>query len=170
MRKIKLALLVLLLLALFFFTTNLPYQPKGFVRNRTFEKHSDLFFDYEITRYPSAAQVSPFQPNQEKLTLGVVVDPWNLNFGIIPKGNNFATRFIDLVNLREKDARIFFKVYGNISPFINFTKNNFILKPNESITVEVNFFAEKAEIGNYSGEIDVIVQRPKYDFLYSFWK
>jgi len=170
MKKINLILIIFSFTALFLLLTNLPYQPKSFVQNKTFEKHSDLFFNYEIIRFPTSAEVSPYQPNQQKLSLGVVVDPWNLNFGRIPSGKNFATRFIDLSNLKEKDAKVIFKVYGNISPFVNFSKNNFILKPNESVTVEVKFYAEKAEIGNYAGEIDVIVKRPKYDFLYIFWR
>lgn len=165
----KVALISIIIFVLLFLFTQ-PFQPKSFVSNKTFEKHSDFFFTYEIVRYPSSAEVLSIQPYQEKLTLGVVVDPWNLNFGKIPFGNNFATRFIELDNLKEKDAKIFFKVYGNISPFVNFTKNNFILKPNESVTIEVKFFAEKAEIGNYTGEIDVTIKRPKYDFIYIFWK
>ncbi|MEM5829352.1 MAG: hypothetical protein QW040_00065 [Candidatus Aenigmatarchaeota archaeon] len=169
-KKIWLPLFISIFLILFTLLTNLPYQPKGLVENRTFEKYYDLFFTYEITRYPTSAQVLPAQPNHEKLTLGVVVDPWNLNFGIVPAGKNFVTRFVDLTNLKEKDAKIMVRVYGNISPFVNFTKNNFILKPNENAMIEVKFYAEKAEIGNYSGEIDVVVQRPRYDFLYYFWK
>jgi len=168
--KKKIILVSLAFFVLFLILTNLPYEPKGFVANRTFETHSDLFFNYEIIRYPSRVEVSEVISSQEKLTLGVVVDPWNLNFGIIPAGKNFATRFIDLANLREKDAKVSFKVYGNISPLVNFTKNDFILKPNESATIEVKFYAESAKIGNYSGEIDVIVQRPKYEFLYVLWK
>jgi hypothetical protein len=81
-----------------------------------------------------------------------------------------GTRFINLANFKEKDAKISFKVYGNISPFVKFNKNDFILHPNENLTVEVSFHAEGVKIGNYSGEIDVVVQRPKYDFLYALWK
>lgn len=145
-------------------------KQEGFVTNRTFETRSDIFFNYEITRYPSNTEISIAKPTQEKYTIGVVIDPWNLNFGIIPAGDNFGTRFIDLTNLKEKDVKIYFKVYGNISPFVNFSKNNFILRPKENITVETHFYASSAEVGNYSGEIDVIAQRPKYDFLYIFWR
>ncbi|MEM3393687.1 MAG: hypothetical protein QXY79_01405 [Candidatus Methanomethylicia archaeon] len=170
MKKKTLLLFISILLILLILLTNFPYQPRGLIENRTFEKHSDLLFTYEITRYPTSAQVLPNTLNQEKLTLGFVIDPWNLNFGIVPPGQNFVTRFIELTNLKDKNAKILLKVYGNISSFVNFTKNNFILKPNETITVEVNFYAEKVEIGNYSGEIDVVVQRPKYDFLHNLWK
>ncbi|MEM5773289.1 MAG: hypothetical protein QXL86_03680 [Candidatus Aenigmatarchaeota archaeon] len=169
-KKINLALIILLLLGVLILLANLPYQPKGFVENMTFEKHSDLFFNYEIIRYPSSVEVSPVRPDQERLKLGVVVDPWNLNFGIVPIGNNFVTRFIEISNPKEKSAKIVFKVYGNISPFVNFTRNDFIIRPNESVTIEAKFYAEKAKIGNYTGEIDIVIQRPKYEFLYNFWK
>lgn len=167
--KIKVSLLGLAIaVLLLIFLISYQPKPKEFVTNRTFETYSDLFFNYEITKYPSSGEVSTVQPTQERLTLGVTIDPWNLNFGVIPAGNNFGTRFINLVNKKE-NAKISFKVYGNISPFVNFSKNDFILHSKENVTVEVNFYTASAKVGNYSGEIDVIVQRPKYDFLYSFW-
>ncbi len=152
------------------FLINYQYEPKGIVANRTFISYSDLFFNYEITRYPSSVEVAPVQPEQEKLLLGISADPWNLNFGIIPAGKNFGKRFVSLVNLKEKDVKIVIKAWGNISSFVKFSKNNFILHPKENVTVEVGFYAEGAEAGNYTGVIDVIVQKPKYDFIYSFWR
>lgn len=166
-RVVVVIILVVLFFLLIFSMSSQPH-PKEFATNRTFETRSDLFFNYEITRYPSNTEISVAKPTQEKYILGVVIDPWNLDFGIIPAGDNFGTRFIDLTNLKEKDVKIYFKVYGNISAFVNFSKNNFILRPEENITVETHFYASSAEVGNYSGEIDVIAQRPKYDFLYSF--
>jgi hypothetical protein len=151
------------------FLINYQYEPKGMVANRTFISYSDLFFEYEITRYPSSVEVAPVQ-EQEKLLLGISADPWNLNFGIIPAGKNFGKRFVSLVNLKEKDVKIVLKAWGNISSFVKFNKNNFILHPKENVTVEVGFYAEGAEVGNYTGVIDVVVQKPKYDFIYSFWR
>jgi len=145
-------------------------QPKEIAIDKSFVTYSDLLFNYEITRYPSGAEISVIKPSQERFTVGVVVDPWNLKFGIIPAGNNFGTRFIDLSNLKEKEVKVSFKVYGNITPFVKFDKNDFMLQPKENITVKVNFYATSAEVGNYSGEIDVIIQRPQYDFIYNFWR
>jgi hypothetical protein len=171
MKEVKKRLIVviaalILLLLLFEYKP----QPTEFVTNKTFVTYSDLFFNYEISKYPSRVEIAKAEPAKEKITIGLTVDPWNLDFGIIPEGKNFGTRFINLANLKEKDAKINFKVYGNISPFVKFSKNNFILHPNENLTVEVSFHAEGAKIGNYFGEIDVVVQRPKYDFLYAFWR
>ena len=164
--------LIALIVALILLLLLLEYkpQPTEFVTNKTFTTYSDLFFNYEISKYPSRVEIAKAELAKEKITIGLTVDPWNLDFGMIPEGKNFGTRFINLANLKEKDAKISFKVYGNISPFVKFNKNDFILHPNENLTVEVSFHAEGAKIGNYSGEIDVIVQRPKYDFLYAFWR
>ncbi|MEM7825063.1 MAG: hypothetical protein QXO27_03780 [Candidatus Aenigmatarchaeota archaeon] len=169
--KIKIGILFIIIVFGILLAVLISYQPqpKEFVTNRTFETRSDLFFYYEITKYPSSAEVLPIQLTQERLTIGVVLDPWNLNFGTIPAGNNFGTRFINLVNKKENDVKIRLKVYGNITPFVNFSKNNFILLPKENVTLEVHFYAATAKIGNYSGEIDIVAQRPKYGFLYSFW-
>jgi hypothetical protein len=152
------------------FLINYQNEPRGMITNRTFFSYSDLFFKYEITRYPSSVEIVPVESSQQKILVGLSADPWNLNFGIIPVGKNFGKRFINLVNLKEKDAKIVLKVDGNISKFVKFSKNNFILHPNENVTIEVTFYAEGASVGNYTGVISVIVQRPKYDFIYIFWR
>jgi hypothetical protein len=143
-------------------------QPE-FVANRTVLTYSDLLFDYEVTKYESRAEVTGVYPSNKNLTLGVVVDPWNMEFGSIPYGNNTGTRFVSLENLKEKESKVSFVVYGNISHFVDFSKNNFILHSNETTMVEANFHANSSKIGNYSGEIDVMIKTPKYNFLYSFW-
>jgi len=168
--KVAFAAIAVVIFLLFIFLISYKPEPKEFVTNRTFLSYSDLLFNYEVSKYPSSVQVSSVKPTQEKITLGVVTDPWNLNFGIIPAGNNSVKRLIDLVNKKGKDAKVNLKAYGSISPFVIFSKNNFFLHPKENISVGIDFYAASAKIGNYSGEIDVIVQRPKYDFLYNFWR
>jgi hypothetical protein len=143
-------------------------QPE-LVANRTVVTYSDLLFDYEVTKYESKAEVTGIYPSNKNLTLGVVVDPWNMEFGSIPYGDNTDTRFISLENLKEKESKVIFNVYGNISPFVEFNKNDFILHSNEKTMVEASFHANSSKIGNYSGEIDVMVKTPKYNFLYFFW-
>jgi hypothetical protein len=170
--KLKLALtfLAAVLIVLIISLSSQQTEPKKFVANRTFLTRSDLFFSYETTKYPSGAQVAVAQPTQERLTIGVATDPWSLNFGIIPYGDNFGTRYVDLINKKDRDVKVSLKTYGNITPFVNFSKNNFFLHPNENITIKAQFYATSAKIGNYSGQIDITVQRPKYDFLYFFWR
>lgn len=170
-RNFKPLIVVLAAIVMSFFIIS-SYQPqsKEFVSNMTFVKYSDLFFNYEVTKYPSNAEVSILQPTQEKMNIGVAVDPWSLNFGIIPEGKNFGSKSVDIGNLENKDSKVIFKIYGNITPFVNFTKNNFILHSNESTTIEIQFHTDLAAVGNYSGEIDVIIQKPKYNFIYSLWR
>jgi hypothetical protein len=168
MKRIVAATVMVLVAVVVILLNNHKTVPKLFVANMTFETRSDLFYAYEITRYPTSVEVAPIKP-EENVTVGVVVDPWNLKFGIVPAGNNFATRFVDLANLREKPAKVMFYVYGNISPFVNFSRSELLLEAGRNVTVEVKFYASRATIGNYTGEIQVVVQRPKYDFLYAFW-
>jgi hypothetical protein len=173
-RKIKklVIILVIILLALIGAILSLsgPGAPREFVTNRTFETWENLFLSYEIIRYPSHVEIIK-QPELGKsnITVGVVVDPWNLNFGVIPTGGSRGRRFLILTNLKEKEAKIKLRAYGNISSMIGFGKNDFTLNKNENITVDVFLYtSETTLLGNYSGEIDVIISRPKYDFLYNF--
>ncbi len=142
-----------------------PLKPKDFVKNRTYVYHSDLLFNYEITRYPSAAEIIPLPTDEENAKIGFVVDPWNLNFGIIPANGSQSTRNIELTNLNDDPSRISFNVFGNILGLVSFSNNDFVLNRGEKVTIEVYFSSEKAETGNYSGEIDVIARKPKYGFI-----
>ncbi len=162
-KRVSLALIVLLILlgiAIWYY----PSGPRQFVSNQTFEKYSDPFFDYEITRYPSNVEIILPQ-SKEKLTIGFVTDPWNINFGIIPVGS-YGTRHLTITNSEKNKVRVNMKVYGNIKPLISFNKNNFILSPNGSVYIDVFLnTTEKTQPGNYTGEIDVMVKKPKFDFL-----
>jgi hypothetical protein len=160
--------LIIFMAAAAIFLLNNKTQEESVI-NKTVLAYSDLFFDYEVTKYESGAEVTGIYSSNKNLTLGVVVDPWNIEFGSIPTGNNTGTRFISLENLKEKESKVSFKVYGNISPFVDFSRNNFILHSNEKTMVEASFYTNSSKIGNYSGEIDVIIKTPKYDFLYFFW-
>ena len=160
----KLFFLIFLIVGIFIFSSVPLLQPSEFVTNKTFERKQSLFFNVEINRYPTKVQVMNY--TKEKITVGVNIDPWNLNFGIVPIGKNYASRFVNLYNNNNKTVKVIFKVYGNISNFVTFSKNYFYLKPNESETVQINFNAENATIGIYDGEIDVIVMKPRFNFVY----
>jgi len=88
------------------------------------EVNSGLFFTYEATRYPSNVNIT--EPIEGNITIGVVVDPWNLNFGMIPTGGNFGKRILILTNQQEKNVRVSLKAYGNIKPMVEFEKNDFL--------------------------------------------
>ena len=172
MKKKKIAIysviaIILLVIAIAIFV-NGRNQPE-FVDNKTTTTYSDILFDYEVSRYKTGAEITDAYSPDKNVTLGVVVDPWDIRFGSIPSGDNTGTRFISLENLKEKESKVNFKVSGDISPFVEFSKNDFVIKPMEKTTVEANFHTDSLKIGNYSGEIDVIIKTPKYDFLYIFW-
>jgi hypothetical protein len=134
--------------------------PKQFVSNQTVVKNSDLFFSYEITKYPSNVEIIPAQYEKQKLKIGIVTDKWNLNFGIIPVSGR-ETRHLDISNHEKNDFRVNLNVYGNIKQMISFSKNDFILPPNKSISINIFLnTTEKTIPGNYTGEIDVIIKKP----------
>lgn len=145
-------------------------SPKQFVSNQTFVKYSDLFFSYEITKYPSSVEIVSPQFKEKKLTIGLVTDPWNLNFGIIPIGS-YGTRHLNISNSEKNKVIVNFNVYGNIKHLISFSKNNFVLNPNESIYIDVFLnTTSSTKVGNYTGEIDVIIKKPNFDSLYLFYR
>lgn len=171
--KIMVLILIILVSFLFFslykgyFSFYKGYSsPKNFVSNQTFERSEDTFFKYEILKYPTDVEIIKPEPRKQT-SIGIVVDPYNLRFGRIPTGGNSVNRYVVLVNLQEKKAKVEFNVFGDISPMVSFSDNNFLLNAYENVTVTVLLSTtETTPPGNYSGEIDVVTKRPKYDFLY----
>jgi hypothetical protein len=157
--------LIIIVVAFLFIFSKEPPAPEEFVKNRTVENYSTFFYNYEILRYPSNVEIKPTENINENVVLGFVTDPWNINFGIIPGNGSYATRTIEISNKEDIDNEITLKVYGNISPLVVFSKNRFILKPNEKTSIEVFLYSKDSEPGNYSGEIDVLSKKAIYNFL-----
>ena len=157
----------LILIILIFLIINIqePSEPKEFVKNRTVTNYSNLFFIYEISRYPSNVEIRATEKMNENITLGFVIESWNLNFGIIPGNGTFVKRNVEISNKEESSMEIIFRSYGNISPLVFFSKNNFILNPDEKVAIDIFLFSNKTKEGNYSGEIDLISKKPIYNFL-----
>jgi hypothetical protein len=146
------------------FNMRLPPEPAEFVNNKTVGSFSTIFFDYEIFRYPSNVEIKRVDTTKENITLGFATEPWNINFGAIPGNGTFVQRNIVLSNPKSKDFRVILKAYGNVSGMISFSKNDFVLKPNEKASIDISLNSSNMELGNYSGEIDVIVQKAIYNF------
>jgi len=142
-----------------------PPEPLEYVENRTFEKHSNLLFDYDIIRYPAGAEITPIGSLNSSIVLGFVTDSWNLNFGGIPANGSYATRTIKLSNKEDKAVKIIMKSYGNVSDLISFGRNEFILKPGETVSIDIFSYTNDFTVGSYSGEVDIIVKKPIYNFL-----
>ncbi len=139
---------------------SVPSPTGRLLDNQTVEFDENALFTYEISRYSSRVEIS------NNLSLGFSLDPWNLNFGIVPKGGNMGRRFLTLQNSEDIPAKVQLKSYGNISPMIEFSDNNFLLlkEAPQSITITLNTTKDTLP-GNYSGEIDIIVKKPKYGFV-----
>lgn len=142
-----------------------PLGPETFVENRTVDIWSNLLFDYEITRYPSSVDITTPVPEDENITVGFVVDPWNLKFGLVPGNGSYVKRNVVLTNLDERETRVSLNSYGNISELVHFSKNDFILQMGENVSVDVYLFTNNTDFGNYSGEIDVVAKKPIYSFI-----
>jgi len=165
MKKIS---LLISIMALFVLILAIQPRQKEIVEGMIVEQSGDLFFVYQTTRYPANVEIIQTKPEEQGISIGIAVDPWNLNFGILPVGSN-GRRFIDLSNLQDRAVKVKLEVYGNISPMVSFSKNNFILRKGKNSTVDIMARTTTETIpGNYTGEIDVILKKPKYDFAYNF--
>jgi hypothetical protein len=140
-----------------------PFQPKEFVTDMQVINSSSLIFGYKIVRYPTSAEVLSYDGGN--LSMGFVTDPWNIKFGSVLGNGTTVKRYISIKNNLEKYSRFSLKAYGNITPMVSFSKNDFVLMQNESAAIEVVFDTGNYSYGNYIGEIDVISKTPKYDLL-----
>jgi hypothetical protein len=155
---------VLIVIVMFFFIASMgPFEPKEFVSEREVLNSSSMIFSYNIIRYPTSAEV--LQYSGENISMGFVTDPWNIKFGSVIGNGTTVKRFIGIKSSAGKYSRINIRAYGNITPMVGFSKNNFILSENESVAIEVMFDTQNASYGNYSGEIDVVSKTPKYNLL-----
>ncbi|UCD07201.1 MAG: hypothetical protein JSW41_05245 [Candidatus Aenigmatarchaeota archaeon] len=143
-----LVLVVILIAVIAFNYYNL--MPKGIVTASVVEKSEGILLRYERIRYPSMAIVSGSGTD-----VGFDIGDEHLNFGLIPVGGG-GKRFLNIENQESRTINIKLNAYGNISEFVSFNMNNFILQPGENVEVEVSFDTDDmTEEGEYSGEIDV---------------
>jgi hypothetical protein len=106
-----------------------------------------------VTRLPALLEVS-----ENMSRVGISVDPNILQFGILPK-NITTQKILYITNGNKVPVKVNLKVYGTISPFVKFNKNNFILSPNQNISVNVKGGGNI--VGKYDGEVQVIIKIPK---------
>jgi len=94
--------------------------------------------------------------------IGMDADPDALRFGIVPRGGESERRFTISINNSNKDLEkiyargnldVIIKSSGNISQFLYFDKNNFIMKNStEDITATVNI-PQSVDVGRYEGRV-----------------
>jgi hypothetical protein len=147
------------LIALFSISLYLT-TPKYFVSAKAYEVSDSLLFSFERVRYPSNATVIKTEDN----VIGFDIDKENLNFGLMQAGGS-GQRFIDIANTYDQEAKVRLSAYGNMSKFISFSDNNFVLRKNENQTIAITFRTDNTTTtGVYTGEIDLTVVRPKSSF------
>ena len=138
------------------FHSNLPAG----IEQRTTEVGWCMLFTCEKISYPTAANVT-----EPSLEIGFDFGPEDLKFGQIPKGGG-GKRFVNIKNDDENQAKVKLVSFGNISSYIQFNNNDFILDSGESIEVRVDFKTEtEMESGRYSGGVTLVRISPKHELL-----
>jgi len=163
-RSILITILLLAVLGMLFLL-NKPKMTASFITNRTFERSEDIFFVYEVVKYPSNVTIISVE-NPSNMTVGIVGDPWNLNFGVLPVGVN-GKRFVNVANYKEPMSKIRVVCFGNICSLITFDKNNFILHEGEESQITVSLNTNLSNPGNYFGEIHILSEIPKNSLISS---
>jgi hypothetical protein len=159
MKKLIIVIALLLIFGILFVYPKTPKTTARFITNRTFERSEDAFFTREIVMYPSNVKIiSPDNPSN--LDIGIVGDPWNLNFGVLPVGVN-GKRFVNVANYREITSKVKLVCYGDICSKVTFDKNNLILHEGDEEKITVTLNASSSVPGEYSGEIHIVSDIPK---------
>ena len=166
MITLKLSLLVFAVI-LFFGTmiflrtiSNNLKEPKVLVENMTVLTKSDLFYDYEITKYPSKVEVIDLKSGKKRNVIGISTDLIIFNFGIMPVGENQVIKTMTFNKTDDMKVKVNLVAFGNISDMISFSKNNFYLNDEDKVFVFLNL-TENTHLGNYTGEIDAIIKKEK---------
>ncbi len=169
-KKYTIFLLIILFIFLFFKADILimPYlEPDTLVTDHTVLYDDNLFFTYEISKYPTSVEIS--KSKGQNISIGFSLESTSLDFGIVPTGGAMGVRFLTLKNTQEDTAKMLFFSYGNISSMIQYNDNNFYLKPEVIKDIEIMLKTDKnTPVGNYSGEINLVIKRAKYSFMTLF--
>jgi hypothetical protein len=155
---------VILVLFLFFLLVLQVALIKGYTysKPRTFgekEMAPCLLFDCYKINYVTDANVT--EPSYE---IGFNPGPDDLRFGELSVGSN-SKRFIDISGDGDSDSKVILTSSGDISPYVRFSPNSFILKRNANAKITAEFSTEEGmETKLYEGTISLIKITPKYFF------
>ncbi len=160
--KITLITIVAIIILILFSEIYGNYNPpNSYVLNETRERVANypfgknLFFDEYVIRYPLNVSVVSF--GNGKVPLGISTDTDKLDFGILPL--NFSERKkINIRNPTNKNVELRMYSFGNITKLLKYTKR-IVVAPRQ--TKEITIKLNATEIGNYTGELDVLIRYPK---------
>ncbi|MCX8178768.1 MAG: hypothetical protein N3D75_02995 [Candidatus Aenigmarchaeota archaeon] len=118
----------------------------------------DMLFYYQIHTFQSKAVV---YPKQQDIKLGVSSETTIIDFGEIYEKMG-SRKYINITG-NSFDHKVKLYAEGNISKFLIFEKNNFILEKNQVTSIPIYFSGDTP--GTYEGEIKVVFKRIKYPIL-----
>ena len=108
----------------------------------------------KIKEYPLRAMVT--EPDRK---IGIALEEYKLDYGYVPMYSN-VTKYINVWN-QGSPSKIHLEVIGNISEFIEFSDNDFVLKDGKEVSVLL--YAVKT--GNFSGILRVSAKKPRSRWL-----
>lgn len=136
--------------------------PENFVNEESVDHSPGFFMINDIIRYPAKANVTPLDISKN-ITVGVAAQTSELNFGNVPQ-NITIRKFISLRNNEKTPVRICVLGRGDIAPHIQLTQgDDFVIQGNRARDMEMTF--NSTDIGSYSGEVDIIVRKPRYGLI-----
>ncbi len=109
-----------------------------------------LFIGQRVTRYPMMAEVIEY----DNTSLGMAIDE-KFNFGRSPTGST-VRKILVLNNEEPAPVKVKITSEGNISPFIEVSRNDFLL--DGSAEIEVAFHA--SDVGSFDGTLNVEIVKP----------
>jgi len=140
--------------------------PEDFVDRASEDQSSGFFMDNKIVRYPTSANVSLLNLSDKNIKIGVAPQTYEINFGNVPQ-NITVRKFIKLNNTYNADAKVCFIARGSIGPLIKTPEGKeLVLLAHQDREVEIDF--NSTEMGLYSGEMDIVIRKPRYDFVTYF--
>jgi hypothetical protein len=150
----------------FYELTVMPLAPSEFVKEQTVEESESSLFYTKLVRIPTRGNVTPFILVNRTIPIGIAQQTSELNWGRVPEGVG-VVKFLDISNRRERDGKVNIMVYGDIKPYIKVDSGGvFIIRSGTKEEIQLAF--ESNSSGSYSGEMDVLVRVPKYDFILPF--
>jgi hypothetical protein len=125
------------------------------------ENRPGIFFDTIVDRFPAKSEVSPPRVTNQTLNMGLSTDTDKLDFGVVSQ-NQTVRKFLNFGS-QYPALKACVVSYGSISPFITVERPSFYISEGETGEAMLEFSAPK--LGNFTGEVDMITKRPKYDIL-----
>lgn len=121
------------------------------------------FFVGEAIAYPSFAEIS--DPSNETTSIAFAPDPSSINFGTVPSGGNYATKYLDISNNGDGRILIFLGKEGGIAPMVAFPEARTLLEPKESKRIAVRLVTSNGTApGKYDGRIILAKVKAKNAF------